>query len=245
VAKTISHLPTSLTRALQELETKQNVMIEALQRRFLKAGNAKTSESQTAQRVMADRAEDAVWSAFHDWLQGWTKLSDYVPQVQVAQTLYLKIFPERLKFTRLPYKIEWSEIQARLELIEKEKLGSAIQQLGGGLFLETIVKIHKEYGEILGITHSKQLAEADSGTSDPSLKESFLDLASALRRYVLQVAAFADHAHPDTVQCADQLLSPLSNWETRKRNSSREGKPVNNADGNQVSTDGPLPSSSN
>lgn len=47
------------------------------------------------------------------------------------------------------------------------------------------------------------------------VKEPLLRLQEALRKYVLQVIAQVEEDDPASVQLADELLAPLSEWQSR------------------------------
>jgi hypothetical protein len=126
-----------------------------------------------------------------------------------ARTIYAVLFPSRLKFTRLPYKHEWAEADARLMRIAKDGFDKQIEQLGGKLILEHLRETHRLYGEALGITVEGE---------DPAqarLREPLNLFLSKVRAYVLAVAAHADDADEQSVTLTDALLAPLHQWKSR------------------------------
>jgi len=123
--------------------------------------------------------------------------------------MYQVLFPTRLKFTQLAYKLEWAEADTRLARIDKADFAAQIAELGGALILEHLRDTHRAYGDALGITVSGQ-------DSTPSgLREPLNQFLKCLRSYILVVAAHADEANPDSVLLTDSLLAPLQRWQSR------------------------------
>ena len=165
------------------------------------------AEADPKRAQSADSAEDQAWSAFHDWLFGWSKVNK--PDAEPARTMYQVLFPTRLKFTQLAYKLEWAEADARLARIDKAGFAAEIAQLGVGLVLEHLRDTHRAYGEALGITAPGQ------DTTPSGLREPLNQFLKCLRSYILVVAAHADEANPESVSLTDSLLSPLQRWQSR------------------------------
>jgi len=177
----------------------------------------------TARARAADQAEDNAFSATHDWLTGYSKLPDSFAQAAVARRLLGALFRDGLKFTQLPYKLEWAEADARLRAIADDaSLEDAFTTLGGKVFLENLRKAHKEYGEALGLTSPKQPEQATV-----LVKEPLAAVRTALRTYVLRVLA------DDDGELAETLLAPLVAWES----ATRGGKAV-------ATPDAPVPDAS-
>lgn len=168
----------------------------------------------SARAKAADQAEDAAFSATFDWLTGFSKLPDSFEQGAVARRLMGAFFRDGLKFTQLPYKLEWAEADARLRAVTDDRsLEQAFTTLGGEVFLKNLRRAHKEYGEALGVTTPKQ---AEQGTV--LVKEPLATLRGALRTYVLHVLAHQDDDGASTVDVAEGLLAPLAAWEAPTRN---------------------------
>ena len=170
----------------------------------------------TKRAPTADRWVDGVLSGMFDWLYGWSKLPNE-PQAKVARSLLAELFPKGLKFTQLPYKLEWSQVEARIVRIDARGLDTKIRQLGGAPFLTQLRKAHKEYGEALGITGVLALEEPAAGVRDAY--DSFL---IALRNYVLKVAAHVEPDEPETGELAAILLAPLHAWRIATAGSVRD-----------------------
>ncbi len=122
--------------------------------------------------------------------------------------MYAILFPTRLKFTRLPYKLEWAEADARLTRITKDAFDTEIEKLGGKPILDQLRAAHLTYGETLGITAEGQ----DPNTT--GLREPLQAFTKALRAYVLAVAAHADPDDTASIELTDTLLAPLQTWQS-------------------------------
>ena len=198
--KAQASLPDTLTTRFSAMQAAYEVLHQAFSQQ-------QQIETDPKRAQTADSAEDQAWSAFHDWLFGWSKVNK--PDADAARAMYQVLFPTRLKFTQLAYKLEWAEADSRLARIDKAGFVAEITQLGGGLILEHLRDTHRAYGEALGITALGQ-------DSTPSgLREPLNQFLKCLRSYILVVAAHADEANPESVSLTDSLLSPLQRWQSR------------------------------
>lgn len=218
VATRAGMLPKAIASALKRLDDKHGSLAEALLVRL-----AAMAAPTPAVRA-ADLAEDAAWSALFDWLTGFAKLPFSPPEAAVAAAILAVLFPDGLKFTKIAYRLEWSEVETRIKLIAEQKLDEQIEGLGGGVFLRTVARAHKEYGEALGITRPLDPAAA------AALRTPLEDMIEALRLYVLRVAAHADPDDPETQALVDKLLAPLVEAESRANNASTAASDAGKAD---------------
>jgi len=163
------------------------------------------AESDPKRPRSADHAEDHAFSALHDWLYAWCKLSS--PEADQARTMFAVLFPDGLKFTHLPYKQEWAECEAKLARIASEGYDAEIVRLGGKPILDQLLAAHKAYGESLGIT-------IDGQDPNVGLREPLLAFYRYLRAYVVAVTAHTDPDDPMSGALADTLLAPLHRWQT-------------------------------
>lgn len=154
----------------------------------------------------ADQQEDRAWGAFHDWLNAWSRLQH--PEADQARAMYAVLFPTRLKFTRLPYQLEWAEAETRLNRIASDNFDPEIEKLGGKLLIQQVRDAHTAYGEALGITAEGQDPNAIA------IREPLQAFTTALRAYVLAVAAHTDPNDPTSVSVTNSLLAPLHKWQS-------------------------------
>jgi hypothetical protein len=203
-ANAAGKLPSPIARAFITLDASHLVLRDAAKGRL---PDASLLESASVRE--ADRTLDAAWSSAFDWCTGWSKLPLDInaAKVAIARGLVVSLFSTGLKFTQIAYKLEWSESQTRLDLIEEEKLAASFEALGGETFLKTIKVAHKAYGEALGLTKAKAEAAAL-----PSLREPLDAFLAALRVYVVRVSAHVDPEHAGSAALAKKLLGPVTSW---------------------------------
>ena len=132
-------------------------------------------------------------------------------QSAIAQSLLTALYPTGLRFTLLGFQQEWAECQARLDRIDREGLAAKLKALGGEPFLDNLRAAHKEYGEALGVTQVR----AEPAPPTAVVKEPLVRLQEALRKYVLQVIAQVEESDATSAQLAEDLLAPLSEWQSR------------------------------
>lgn len=164
----------------------------------------------------ADRAEDAAWSALFDFLTGWSKLPETVSQSGLATKLLAELFPDRLAFTKLPFKTEWAEVDHRIQRIDAG-LSKYLDLLGAKPFLAEIRSAHAGYSEALGISTGVQPAKASKSLG---VKDPLRALGDALRTYALQAVAIAIPGDKASEKLSARLLAPLARWESPRRKAS-------------------------
>jgi hypothetical protein len=199
-------LPKSVTKAHAKLAASHTDLETAIVRQF-DAGNLDhPAEAEPAIQEL-DRIIDNCWAGLDDRLSGLARLPADIAGVVDAASLRRRLFPGGLAFLKLSYKLEWSESQTRLQLIEKEKLGPAIDRLAGKQFLPAIQEAHANYGRALGMAQALPLDAAV-----PQVRESYDAFIAALRNYVVKVVATVEDDDEDSKALADQLLAPLERW---------------------------------
>lgn len=209
VVKKAGKLPTPINKAAQRLGRVQKALRAAAAGRLLDPADPGTEDARKADQVI-----DAAWRAAFDWTSGWAELP--LPETRElaskAQGLLRVLYADGLKFTQLPYKLEHSESQTRIDRIDEDGLGAVFDALGGGVFLDTIRKAHKLYGKALGLTQTK-------GTKPVAvdLRGPMDDFYEALRVYVIRVSASVEEDEPETQELADVLLAPVMQAESLGR----------------------------
>ncbi len=196
-------LPAPITKAFAALAASHLALRDAAQGRLPDA-----SMLESASVREADRTLDAAWSSTFDWCTGWSKvpLEVNAAKVAIARGLLASLFSTGLKFTQIQYKLEWSESQTRLDLIDREQLSASFDALGGEAFLKTIRAAHKAYGEALGLTKAK------TEVAQPSLREPLDAFLAALRVVIVRVSAHSDPDVPGSAELAKRLLGPVTQW---------------------------------
>jgi len=157
----------------------------------------------------ADHQEDLAWIALHDLLAAWARLDGVAPEAAGAAAALAALFPDGLKFIKLPYQQEWSEAETRLARLADGGHDKAIAAVGGKPFLAFLHKAHAAYGEALGITAARAPAAAPEAAV---LRDAKATLADAMKEYLLVVAAHRRKKDPKTGALVDALLEPLATW---------------------------------
>jgi hypothetical protein len=203
VASAEPELPRTVRRAKDALEEELAIL-----RRAAAARLASASSIDPAVVAEADRSLDACWTALYDWLTGFSKLPDGVPESEEARGLLAEIYPDGLLFILLPYELECNQSDLRLGRIAAESLGDRIRALGGQVFIDALQRSHVAYGKLLGLPRPPPLK--DQGA--PSVGAALESFASALRMYALKATAVVEVDEPLTGELSKRLLEPLLNW---------------------------------
>lgn len=194
-----------IARVLDALVTRHGELAAALRDQVVLPTEGEENED----AVRCDRILDNCWSGLLDFLTAFTKLPPDTPQSAEASALKVTIFGAGgLKFTQLPYLLQWSESELRIQRIRKNGLDKRIEALGGELFFIALEAAHGAYGKALGVT-----APAPAGAeSPPSVRQALDAFTEALRAYVIKVMGMVEPDEPETRALADQLLAPLDGW---------------------------------
>ena len=153
----------------------------------------------------ADINLDAAWSSLHGLLRAVARLPNHA-NAGVATMLRGQLFPDGLRFTRLPFRLEWAESANRLHRIDERGFAPQIEQIGGGPALAQIREAHVVYGEALSIT----TLEPDPGVT---IRDARTAVLKALRVLVVRVSANVLPQDPASAALARALLTPIQNWE--------------------------------
>lgn len=198
-ASSVGPLPAGIERSRQRLGAAYAALEAAITGVSVRAGDVDRQRE-------ADRAIDNAWEATHLWLSGFCKLPlEANAHVPSARALYSQIFPDGVTFTRLPYRVQFAESQARLDSIANEGHEETFAVLGGSSFLAELYRTHKAYEEAL-----RPLLALDE---DPKGRNEELAAAmQALRQYVSRVVSFADPGISGSEALSNALLAPLARW---------------------------------
>ena len=198
-ASSVGPLPAGIERSRQRLGAAYSALEAAITGVSVRAGDVDRQRE-------ADRAIDNAWEATHLWLSGFCKLpveaNAHVPQ---ARALFNQIFPDGVSFTRLPYRVQFSESQARLDSIANEGHEETFAVPGGSSFFAELHRTHKAYAEAL-----RPLLALDDDTK--SRNEELSSALVALRQYVARVVSFSDPGISGSEALSNALLAPLARW---------------------------------
>jgi hypothetical protein len=205
-------LPKSVVKCHLKLKAAHAALETAIVVQFGAPTGEKSDSDPVVQEL--DRILDNCWSGIDDRLLGLTKLPAGTPGVAEAASLRRRHFPAGLTFLKLAYKLEWSESQTRLHLIEIEKLGPEVDRLVGKQFLPALKEAHANYGRALGM--SEPLTDVPGV---PQVRGAFDLFIKALRDYVVKVVASVEEDEPNTQLVADALLAPIEAWAVANKRS--------------------------
>jgi hypothetical protein len=198
-ASSVGPLPAGIERSRQRLGAAYAALEGAITGVSVRAGDVDRQRE-------ADRAIDNAWEATHLWLSGFCKLPvDANAHVPSARALFSQIFPDGVSFTKLPYRVQFSESQARLDSIANEGHEETFAVLGGSSFLAELYRTHKGYEEAL-----RPLLALDEDTK--TRNEELAAALQALRQYVSRVVSFSDPGISGSEALSNALLAPLSRW---------------------------------
>jgi hypothetical protein len=198
-ASQVGPLPAGIERSRQRLGAANSALEAAITGVSVRTGDVERQRE-------ADRAIDNAWEATHLWLSGFCKLpAEANAHVAAARALFAQIFPDGISFTRLPYRVQFAESQARLDAIANEGHEETFAVLGGSSFLAELYRTHKAYEEALS-----PLLALDE---DPkNSREELAAAMAALRQYVLRVVSFSDPGISGSEALSNALLAPLARW---------------------------------
>lgn len=201
-------LPPVFVRPLKRLESECDAL------RTSRQLQDDTPEAEAPDVPKADQRLDGTMSGLHDHLVGSTKLGatpEGVERGVRAKAVLTRVFPDGLRFLTLPHREQWAETQKRLDRLAEPEIAEHIEALGAGPFVRDAQVAYVAYGEVLHVTKGKAKAKAPVKVREPL--ERVLD---AVRRYVVQIAAYADD-HEDDAEAQElcrTLLGPLATWKS-------------------------------
>jgi len=106
---------------------------------------------------------------------------------------------------RAPYQRQWSAVRARLSVADELGLDAVFAQLHGAFFIASIRRLHKLYGDALGITDTRVTVDVEAKLRP------FADATrNEMRMYVAKVVASVEPDEPATTEAMTALLQPLA-----------------------------------
>jgi hypothetical protein len=125
-----------------------------------------------------------------------------------AQGILDSLFLTGLAFLKIDFKSQWAETKKRLDRIDEEKLAADIDKIAGPEFLAEVRRVHKLYGQALGLTESKEKPVI------PGLVQPLREVISAISAYTIQVLAIVmDEDADKTLRAAARAaLQPMDDY---------------------------------
>ncbi|MDC3962060.1 hypothetical protein KEG38_50035 [Polyangium jinanense] len=170
--------------------------------------------------VLADHAMSRLFGRIEDY-SGLP--AETHPHAARAGVLLATLFPTGLSFLKADYASQWAETQKRLDRINEEDLAADIDVVTGPEFLAEVRRIHKLYGEAIGIT------KARPEITVPSLVLPLREVGDAIVRHALQLVSVCldEEAPLESRTAARDALRPLDEY---RANAARRDTPKESND---------------
>lgn len=157
---------------------------------------ATQSEDPAKRKRPIDLRTDNAWACVKARLEPYTWLDEAdFPAAGRASVLWRKLFPTGLSFTQLEYGAQWAEASWRMQLIAKEQLEPELRQLCGEVFIDELLRWHKEYSLMVGVVPARQASRAEAAAR-PNLAELRRQAAQAIVAWQAQLVAQHLAGHP-------------------------------------------------
>lgn len=155
--------------------------------------------------VLADNAMSRLIGRIEDYAG---LPAETYPLAARAQSILTTLFPNGASFLKNDYASQWAETQKRIERIDEENLEADIHAIAGPEFLKEVRRIHKLYGEAIGVT--KQRAESPV----PSVAQPLRDVGAAMTLYALQLVSVCvdEEASNEARSAAREALLPFDEY---------------------------------
>jgi len=165
--------------------------------RALEEGYKATQSEDPAQRKRPiDQRSDNAWACVKARLEPYTWLDEgEFPEAARASALRRKLFPTGLSFTQLEYGAQWAEASWRMQLIAEEKLEPELRRLCGELFVDELLRWHKEYSAMVGVVPARGASRTEA-VARPNLADLRRQAAQAIVSWQAQLVAQHLAGHP-------------------------------------------------
>ena len=140
--------PTSVRHAAKAVRANAVALQAARQ-----AGRELTNEAPARTTREVDNEADALHGAIHRRLTDHELLAGHAPEV-AAQAAALKkaLYPEGTAFLRANTFTQWEETETWVKALSTGDRDAALRALVGGGFVDALLRVHAEYGEVIGTT---------------------------------------------------------------------------------------------
>jgi len=175
-----------------------------------------------------DNEADALHAALHRRLEDHELLAARAPEAAArAAALKGALYPDGTAFIRANYFVQWEETEAWVKALGEGDNDAALRALAGDGFVDAALRVHEEYGAMIGTTkvRAEAPAKVDLATPLAALTASAQDLA-------LQLAALANDgsASDEHRAAARAALRPIDDLrDVNARRAARRAAPENDA----------------
>ncbi|PJB47094.1 MAG: hypothetical protein CO108_04660 [Deltaproteobacteria bacterium CG_4_9_14_3_um_filter_63_12] len=180
---------------------------------------------------VVDPSLDRSLSYTRQWLEAILALDEPENTLRdAAKRIYDVFFADGLTYLNFPYLRQWSTIHARLTVADELDLDAAFTELNGTCFIASIRRLHKLYGDALGITDARVTVDVEAKLRP------FADATrNEMRVYIEKVVASVEPDEPATADAMTALLQPLADF-TAKSTARGDAQPME-SDSQAMETD--------
>jgi hypothetical protein len=171
--------------------------------------------------VLADNAMSRLVGRIEDYAG---LPAEKYPLAGRAGVILATLFANGVSFLKSDYASQWAETQKRIERIDEENFEADINAIAGPEFLAEVRRIHKLYGEAIGVTKPRNESPV------PSLSVPLRDVGAAMTLYALQLVSVCvdEEASSEARAGAREALKPFDEFRAAaaRREARNEGDAV-------------------
>lgn len=162
--------------------------------------------------VALDHELDASWAALSSIVAAYVRapLSGEDAALRDAATrLQRALFADGLRFTQLPYRLEWAESHVRLDRLDDAALTADAAAIGATKLVALVREKHQAYGDAQGLSKASP-PSAEAADVRPRLDR----FTAVLRTYIVKVSATVEEDDEASRALAERLLAPIARWQS-------------------------------
>jgi len=229
-AASATPVPAMAAKSCERLKTKTTALSGAIATLV----TPKAESTQPLPHVIDPRL-DRCLSLARQWIEAILYLEEPENTLRdLAKSIHDVFFADGLTYINLSYQRQWSAVRARLTVADELGLDAAFAELNGAFFIASIRRLHKLYGDALGITDTRVTLDVEAKLRP------FADATrDEMRVYIEKVVASVEPDEPATAEAMTALLQPLADF-TAKSGTSPDAQPTT-ADLEATPVDGEAP----
>ncbi|OIP37821.1 MAG: hypothetical protein AUK47_12975 [Deltaproteobacteria bacterium CG2_30_63_29] len=215
-AASATPVPAMAAKSCERLKTKTTALSGAI-------ATLVTPKAESTQPLphIIDPRLDRCLSLTRQWVEGILYLDEPENTLRDrAKPIHDVFFADGLTYINLSYQRQWSAVRARLAVADELGLDAVFAELNGAFFIASIRRLHKLYGDALGITDTRVTTDVEAKLrpfADATREE--------MRIYIGKVVASVEPDEPATAEAMTALLQPLADF-TAKSGSSPDAQPT-------------------
>lgn len=190
-----------------------------------KAARPAANDTSTRQLREVDNEADALHAAVHRRLADYELLAAQAPDAAAtAAELKRALYPRGTTFLHGSTYTQWEETEDQVKALAEDGRDAKLRALVGGGFVDALLRVHGEYGEVLGTTKPRAEAAAKVDVAGP-----LAALAASVQDLCLQLVAVANDGSASAAQraAARAALRPIDTVRGRvaRRTATRAQEP--------------------